>query len=89
MYPHRSKLSFQYGFRVLLITVVVFVCSPPKVATANGSGNPVKLYQFDCFPMGKWDLTENIALVKSIGGNYYSNVSSECQIPSIEGWLTG
>ena len=41
---HRSKLSFQYGFNVLLMTVVVFVCSPPRVATAKGSGNPVELY---------------------------------------------
>lgn len=35
-----SKLSFQYGFKVFLITEVVRVCSPPIVATANGSGNP-------------------------------------------------
>jgi len=35
-----SKLSFQYGFSVFLITTVVFVCSPLMVATANGSGNP-------------------------------------------------
>ena len=35
-----SKLSFQYGFSVFLMTEVVRVCSPPIVATANGSGNP-------------------------------------------------
>ena len=38
---YKSKLSFQYGFRVLLETVVVRVCSPLIVATANGSGKPV------------------------------------------------
>lgn len=37
-----SKLSFQYGLRVFLMTEVVRVCSPPIVATANGSGNPVE-----------------------------------------------
>jgi len=45
MHIHRSKASFQYGLSVLLITVVVFVCSPPKVATAKGSGNPIKGHQ--------------------------------------------
>lgn len=35
-----SKTSFQYGFKVFLITEVVLVCSPEMVATANGSGNP-------------------------------------------------
>jgi hypothetical protein len=38
--PYISKLSFQYGFRVFLMTEVVRVCSPCIVATANGSGNP-------------------------------------------------
>ena len=37
---YKSKLSFQYGFRVFLETVVVLVCSPLIVATAKGSGNP-------------------------------------------------
>lgn len=37
---YKSKLSFQYGFRVLLLTVVVLVCSPFMVATAKGSGKP-------------------------------------------------
>jgi hypothetical protein len=37
-----SKLSFQYGLSVFLMTPVVFVCSPLMVATAKGSGNPVK-----------------------------------------------
>ena len=41
-FPYMSKLSFQYGFSVFLITLVVFVCSPPIVATANGSGKPAK-----------------------------------------------
>lgn len=35
-----SKLSFQYGLSVFLMTPVVFVCSPLMVATAKGSGNP-------------------------------------------------
>lgn len=43
-YPYMSKLSFQYGFSVFLMTVVVRVCSPPIVATANGSGNPRVAY---------------------------------------------
>jgi hypothetical protein len=37
---YKSKLSFQYGFNVFLMTVVVLVCSPLTVTTANGSGNP-------------------------------------------------
>lgn len=37
---YMSKLSFQYGFRVFLMTPVVLVCSPLMVATANGSGKP-------------------------------------------------
>lgn len=37
---YKSKLSFQYGFSVFLLTVVVLVCSPLMVATANGSGKP-------------------------------------------------
>ena len=36
-----SKLSFQYGFSVFLITPVVRVCSPLIVATAKGSGKPM------------------------------------------------
>ena len=39
--PYKSKLSFQYGFKVFLITLVVLVCSPPRVATAKGSGKPI------------------------------------------------
>jgi hypothetical protein len=38
---YMSKLSFQYGLSVFLITPVVLVCSPPIVATAKGSGKPV------------------------------------------------
>lgn len=37
---YMSKLSFQYGFSVFLMTLVVRVCSPFMVATAKGSGNP-------------------------------------------------
>lgn len=39
---YKSKLSFQYGFSVLLLTLVVLVCSPLRVATAKGSGKPIK-----------------------------------------------
>jgi hypothetical protein len=42
MGTHKSKLSFQYGLSVLFETVVVLVCSPLMVATAKGSGNPVR-----------------------------------------------
>lgn len=42
-----SKLSFQYGFSVFLMTPVVLVCSPLIVATANGSGNPAGTRQND------------------------------------------
>lgn len=37
---YKSKLSFQYGFRVRFETEVVFVCSLLMVATAKGSGKP-------------------------------------------------
>lgn len=36
---YMSKDSFQYGFRVFLITLVVCVCSASTVRTANGSGS--------------------------------------------------
>lgn len=36
---HISKLSFQYGFSVFLMTLVVCVCSASTVITAKGSGN--------------------------------------------------
>lgn len=36
---HMSKLSFQYGFNVFLITLVVWVCSASTVMTAKGSGS--------------------------------------------------
>ena len=36
---HMSKLSFQYGFRVFLMTLVVCVCSASTVMTAKGSGS--------------------------------------------------
>src|SRR3954447_12728758 len=35
---HMSKFSFQYGLSVFLMTLVVCVCSPSTVMTANGSG---------------------------------------------------
>ena len=40
-HAYMSKLSFQYGLRVFLITEVVLVWSPEMVATAKGSGNPM------------------------------------------------
>lgn len=40
---YKSKFSFQYGFSVRLLTVVVLVCSPLMVATAKGSGRPERL----------------------------------------------
>ena len=40
-----------------------------------------------CFPMVKCDLTEDIALVESIGSNYYSDISSECQIALSRGGI--
>lgn len=36
---YMSKLSFQYGFSVFLMTLVVIVCSASTVITANGSGS--------------------------------------------------
>ena len=44
--PHMSKLSFQYGFKVFLITLVVWVCSASTVMTAKGSGRR-KTSRFD------------------------------------------
>lgn len=40
---YMSKLSFQYGFSVFLMTLVVRVCSPLMVATAKGSGKPRRM----------------------------------------------
>lgn len=37
---YTSKLSFQYGFNVFFMTVVVLVWSPSTVTTAKGSGRP-------------------------------------------------
>jgi len=67
-----SKLSFQYGLSVFLITEVVLVCSPDIVATANGSGNPIfRLSQcWFQFPKHK-GLTEHIAFVETIRSDYY------------------
>lgn len=39
--------------------------------------------------MGAGLHTENIALVEPIGGNYYSEVSSNGPVSSIKGWQTG
>ena len=41
-----SKLSFQYGFRVFFMTLVVCVCSASTVMTAKGSGRR-KTSRFD------------------------------------------
>lgn len=73
-----SKDSFQYGFRVFLMTDVVLVCSPPRVATAKGSGKPKEGYQPWTSAIVTGDMcvrTENIALVKSIRRNDYFVVS--------------
>ena len=47
---YMSKLSFQYGLSVFLMTPVVLVCSPLMVATAKGSGNPVFLREHVLLP---------------------------------------
>lgn len=41
-----SKLSFQYGFKVFFMTLVVCVCSASTVMTAKGSGRR-KTSRFD------------------------------------------
>ena len=43
---HMSKLSFQYGFKVFFMTLVVCVCSASTVMTAKGSGSR-KTSRFD------------------------------------------
>ena len=37
VHPHQTH-SFQYGFRVRLMTLVVWICSPSTETIANGSG---------------------------------------------------
>lgn len=68
-----SKLSFQYGLSVFLITPVVLVCSPPIVATANGSGKPVRkeheLVSYTPSILRSSPLTEDISLVQAIGSD--------------------
>lgn len=64
---YMSKLSFQYGLSVFLITPVVLVCSPPIVATANGSGKPLRIHgkPTSClvWEMQGLPLTKDISLV--------------------------
>ena len=61
---YKSKLSFQYGFKVRLETCVVLVCSPLMVATANGSGNPAEAPSAPGLSSGKTpSRTKNISLV--------------------------
>jgi hypothetical protein len=71
---YMSKLSFQYGLSVFLITPVVLVCSPPIVATAKGSGKPVCVHGKPTSCMTRvWQgspLTKDISLVETIGSNY-------------------
>lgn len=81
VYPDISKLSFQYGFRVFLMTDVVRVCSPPIVATANGSGNPTTVSRhigrvIESKP------TEDITLIEAVCCDDYSrfSVCSEAQV---------
>lgn len=52
-YTYISKLSFQYGFSVFFITLVVLVCSPLTVATAKGSGNPSEMLEA-CVRKPEW-----------------------------------
>lgn len=71
LHAHKSKLSFQYGFKVLLITVVVLVCSPLRVATANGSGNPIAAISWGSYIRKNMTRTEHIALVETVSRNDY------------------
>jgi len=70
---YMSKLSFQYGLSVFLITPVVLVCSPPIVATAKGSGKPICVYgkPTSCLTrkLQGLPLTKDISLVKTIGSD--------------------
>lgn len=65
-----SKLSFQYGFRVFLITLVDLVCSPPMVATANGSGNPIEGHISGRIMYKREIHTEDIPFVEPVSSNY-------------------
>ena len=67
---YMSKLSFQYGFKVFLMTDVVRVCSPEMVATAKGSGKP-KLRSVPLQGSSSRSIprTEDIAFVEAVGGN--------------------
>ena len=67
-FSYMSKLSFQYGLRVFLITPVVLVCSPFTVATAKGSGKPCG-GQLLLFPPRCTCLTEHITLVQAVCSN--------------------
>jgi hypothetical protein len=75
---YMSNTSFQYGFNVFLMTEVVFVCSPPIVATAKGSGNPT--LQLDaCLHLlisSSLALTENISLVEPVSRNNWNHGQS-------------
>jgi len=70
---YMSKLSFQYGLSVFLITPVVLVCSPPIVATANGSGKPIHVHGEPTSCLARvWQgspLTKDISLVQTIGSD--------------------
>jgi hypothetical protein len=70
---NRSKLSFQYGFKVFLMTEVDCVCSPLTIATANGSGKPGGGVRGLSVGAGtRQKHTENITLVQTVGGNDWS-----------------
>lgn len=83
-WSYKSKLSFQYGLSVFLLTVVVLVCSPLMVATAKGSGKPDVVSEMQA---GKWKRkalvskqegrthTKDISLVQTIGGDDYEKAS--------------
>lgn len=85
---YMSNDSFQYGLRVFLMTEVVLVCSPPSVATANGSGKPRETIHKLAFLSTAVDEehTEDITFVETIGGDYCHLVSSQRRSKAVD-WL--
>jgi hypothetical protein len=62
-----------------LITLVVLVCSPLRVATAKGSGNPIEYYQHLRSIDDEGLPTEDIALVESISSNDYDKLAFDAR----------
>ena len=50
------------------MTAVDRVCSPPMVATAKGSGNPISRSTLLKSTFRAWNLTEDISSMQSISG---------------------